>query len=62
MAEIDDDLSANTARFRAFAERQDEDPPAPWQMRASKSKVWLFVGIVVVVAAIVAIVAAKVAG
>jgi hypothetical protein len=62
MAEIDDDLSANTARFRAFAERQDEDLPAPWQMRASGPKIGLLVGIVVVVAAIVAIVAALVAG
>ena len=62
MAEIDDDLSANTARFRAFAERRDEDLPAPWKMRASGRKIVLLVGIVVVVAAIVAIVASQLAG
>jgi len=61
MAEIDDDLSANTARFRAFAERQDEDLPAPWQMRASRRKIWLFVIIVIAVAVVAAIVAALVA-
>ena len=57
MAEIDDDLSANTARFQAFAQRQDENLPAPWEMRASRSKVWLLVGIVVAVAVIAAIAA-----
>jgi hypothetical protein len=57
MAEIDDDMSANTARFRAFAERQDEDLPAPWQMRASGRKIGLFVGIVVAVAVVAAIAA-----
>ena len=62
MAEIDDDLSANTARFRAFAERKDEDLPAPWQMRASRSKIWLLVSIVIAVAVIVAIVAALAVG
>jgi hypothetical protein len=62
MAEIDDDLSANTARFRAFAERQDEDPPAPWQMRASGPKIGLLVGIVAVVAVVAAILAALLAG
>jgi hypothetical protein len=62
MAEIDDDLSANTARFRAFTERQDEDLPAPWQMRASRSKIWLLVGIVIAVAVIVAIVASQLVG
>lgn len=62
MAETDDDLSANTARFRAFTDRKDEDLPAPWQMRASGSKVWLFAGVVVAVAVIVAIVASLVAG
>ena len=55
MAEIDDDLSANTARFQAFAQRQDEDLRAPG---ASRSKTWLIVGIVIAVAVIVAIVAA----
>jgi hypothetical protein len=62
MAEIDDDLSADTARFRAFAERQDEEPQAPWQMRASGRKIGLFVGIVLAVAVIAAIMALLLAG
>jgi hypothetical protein len=62
MAEIDDDLSANTARFRAFTERQDEDLPAPWQMRASRSKIGLLAGIVIAVAVIAAIMAGLLAG
>ena len=57
MSEVDDDLSANTARFQAFAQRQDEDLPAPWQMRASRSKIGLLVGIVLAVAVLAAIVA-----
>lgn len=61
MADVDDDLSASTARFRAFAERQ-EDLPAPWKMRASRSKIWGLAAIVVVVAALAAIVASVLAG
>jgi hypothetical protein len=57
MSEVDDDLSANTARFQAFAQRQDEDLPAPWQMRASGSKIGLLAGIVLAVAVLAAIVA-----
>jgi hypothetical protein len=62
MSEVDDDLSANTARFQAFAQRQDEELPAPWRMRAPGSKIALLVGIVIVVAALAAIVAAFLAG
>ena len=62
MSEVDDDLSANTARFQAFAQRQDEEMPAPWQMRASGSKIGLLVGIVVAVAIVVAIAAYFLAG
>ena len=56
MSEVDDDLSANTARFRAFAERQD-DLPAPWHMRVPMSKIGLLAAIVVVVAVLAGIVA-----
>jgi hypothetical protein len=56
MPDVDDDLSASTARFRAFAQRKDEDLPAPWKMRASGSKIGLLVAVVVVVAVIAAIV------
>lgn len=57
MSYVDDDQSANTARFQAFAQRQEDELPAAWEMRASRSKVWLLVGIVVAVAVIVAVLA-----
>jgi hypothetical protein len=62
MSEVDDDLSASTARFRAFAERPEEDLPAPWKMRAPGAKVGLLAAIVVVVAVLVAILASILAG
>jgi hypothetical protein len=62
MADVDDDLSASTARFRAFAQRADEDLPAPWKMRANGSKIGLLVAIVVAVAVIAAIVGIVLAG
>jgi hypothetical protein len=62
MSYVDDDQSANTARFQAFAQGQDDELPPAWEMRASRSKVWLLVGIVVAVAVVAAVVAALVAG
>jgi hypothetical protein len=61
MPEVDDDMSANTARFRAFVQRQD-DLPEPWRMRAPGSKVGLLAAIVIAVAVLVAIVMSVVAG
>jgi hypothetical protein len=61
MAEVDDDRSADTARFRAFAQRQDDDLPAPWRMRAPASKIGILVAIVVVVAVLAAILASVLA-
>jgi len=61
MSEVDDDLSASTARFRAFAQGADDDLPAPWKMRVPGTKVGLLAAIVVVVAVLVAIVAYAVA-
>ena len=62
MSEVDDDLSANTARFQAFAQRQEEELPAPWRMRASGSKIAILVAVVVVVAVLAAIAASLLAG
>ena len=62
MSDVDKDLSADTARFRAFAQRKDDDLPAPWHMRASGSKVGLLAAIVVAAAALVAILAVLLAG
>ena len=61
MSDVDKDLSADTARFRAFAQRQD-DLPAPWHMRAPRSKIGLLAAIVLVVAVLAAIFAALLAG
>lgn len=57
MSDVDDDLSASTQRFQAFAARQEEDLPAPWQMRTSGSKIWILVAIVIGVAVVAAILA-----
>jgi hypothetical protein len=62
MPELDDDMSANTAQFRAFVQHQNDDLPAPWRMRAPGAKIGLLVAIVVVVAVLVAIVMSLVAG
>ncbi len=62
MPEVDDDLSANTGRFQAFVQRQDDDLPAPWRMRASRSKIGLLAVIVIAVAVLAAIVASLLAG
>jgi hypothetical protein len=62
MSDVDDELSASTQRFQAFAGRQEEDLPSPWQMRASRSKIWLLVAIVVVVAIVAGVMAALFAG
>jgi hypothetical protein len=62
MSEVEDDLSANTGRFQAFAQRQDEELPAPWRMRASGSKIGLLAGIVIAVAVLAAIVASFLIG
>jgi hypothetical protein len=56
MPEVDKDVSADTARFRAFAERQD-DMPAPWHMRAPGARIGLLAGIVILVAVLVGLLA-----
>ena len=61
MSDVDDDLSADTAHFRAFAQRQD-DLPAPWHMRVPGSRIGLLAGIVVAVAVLAAIVAVLLIG
>jgi hypothetical protein len=50
MPETDSDMGAETARFQAFATRQEDDLPRPWQMRANGSKIGILVLAVVVVA------------
>jgi hypothetical protein len=61
MSDVDNDLSADTAKFQAFAQRQD-DLPAPWHMRVPGSKIGLLAGIVVAVAVLAAIVAVLLIG
>lgn len=54
MPETDSDLGAETARFQAFKDRNDDLPPA-WEMRASGSKIGKLAIIVLVVAILAAI-------
>jgi hypothetical protein len=61
MSDVENDLSADTGRFQAFAQRQD-DLPAPWHMRVPGSKIGLLVGIIVAVAVLAAIVAVLLVG
>jgi len=61
MSDVDNDFSADTARFQAFAQRQDE-LPAPWHMRVPGSKIGLLAVIVIAVAVVAAIFAAVLAG
>ena len=62
MSEVDNDLSADTANFQAFADRQDEDLPAPWRMRVPGSKIGLLAATVIVVAVLVGIIFSLIAG
>jgi hypothetical protein len=62
MSEVDNDLSADTAHFQAFADRQDEDLPAPWQMRVPGSKIGLLAAIVIAVAVVAGIIFSVIAG
>jgi len=54
MPETDSDLGAETARFQAFKDRNDDLPPA-WEMKASGPKIGKLVIIVLVVAILAAI-------
>lgn len=54
MPETDSDISAETARFQAFKDRNDDLPPA-WEMKAPGSKIGMLAIIVVVVAILAAI-------
>jgi hypothetical protein len=63
MADVEDDLSASTARFRAFAEgAKEEELPSPWRMRAPASKVAIMTFVVVLVAVVVALLARLLVG
>jgi hypothetical protein len=61
MAETESDVSADTARFRAFKERSDDLPP-PWQMRAPGSRIGMLAVIVIVVAILAAIIGSLLVG
>jgi hypothetical protein len=58
MRERDQDPSASTAQFRAFADgRPSGDPAQPWTMRAQRSQVVILAAIVVGVAVVLGIIA-----
>lgn len=62
MSGFEEDPSASTARFRAFTERNDEENPPAWQMRAPASRVLMLAIGVVVVAVLVGAIALSLAG
>jgi hypothetical protein len=62
MSDVDNDVSADTARFQAFAQRQDDDLPAPWHMRVPGARIGLLAAIVIVVAVVAAVLAGLLAG
>jgi hypothetical protein len=62
MADVNDDFSADTGRFQAFVQQQDDEQPAAWQMRASGVRIGLLAGIVVAVAVVAAVIALGFAG
>jgi hypothetical protein len=55
MPETDSDIGAETARFQAFKDRNDELPPA-WEMKAPGSRIGMLAGIVVAVAILAGII------
>jgi hypothetical protein len=55
MPETDSDIGAETARFQAFKDRNDELPPA-WEMKAPGSKIGMLAVIVIVVAILAGII------
>jgi len=56
MAELEEDTSADTARFQAFVHRTDDAAPPPWHMRAPASRIGLLAGIVIAVAIVAALI------
>ena len=54
MPESHQDASADTARFQAFKNRNDDLPPV-WEMKAPASKVGVLAVIVLVVALVAAV-------
>ena len=62
MAELEEDFSANTARFQAFVQQTEDEAPSAWKMRAPASRIVLLAGVVVVVAVVAAIIGLAVAG
>jgi hypothetical protein len=55
MPETDSDIGAETARFQAFKNRNDDLPPA-WEMKAPGSRIGMLAGIVVAVAILAGII------
>lgn len=62
MPETDRDVSADTARFQAFAAREGDELPPPWQMRAPVSRIGILIGIVIVAAVLAAVLGSMLTG
>ena len=50
MSYRDDDQSASTAQFQAFAQNRADDLPPAWEMKAPRSKIGMLAVVVIVVA------------
>jgi hypothetical protein len=62
MPERDQDPSASTAQFRAFADERAGGDAQPWTMRAQRGQVAMLAAAVVVVAVVLAVIAFVVIG
>ena len=62
MPNPEQDPSASTAQFRAFANGRSGSDTAPWSMRAPRNRVAILAGLVVAVAVVLFIIALLVIG
>jgi type II secretory pathway component PulM len=62
MPHPEQDPSASTAQFRAFAAERSGNDTAPWSMRAPRNRVAVLAGVVIVVAVVLFVIALLVIG
>jgi hypothetical protein len=62
MPETESDFGAETARFQAFRDRNNDDLPPAWEMKAPGSRIGMLAGIVLIVAILAAIIGVLLVG
>jgi hypothetical protein len=62
MPHPEQDPSASTAQFRAFAAGRSGSDTAPWAMRAPRNRVAILAGVIIAVAVLLVIIALLVIG